>query len=1732
MSCEIDSSISETFGVISLSIYGSIIVTFSILAGLQLKRYKLQCRWLSCCNKVHQSPKESSRSGHHLEMQIIDQGKRSDEVKIAMHISSNSTQTAANDNNDANSGKMRFYLNNTLDLKTKYKIGRKEIKRGNYGVIYKCKLRQTYINNNRDKIDEYNNKTLMIERIDKEAILSQFKQSKLENDNNNNSNYNEIFQMLQTEFYQLKSLISDNPNIVSIYDIYFENDSNLIDIVSEYVANGTNGKKACPTLLEQVYSYQQQFNEKECFAIMNRIFLALRYMHNQNAYETKNESKENDNMYNEGGILHLDLNPQNIICQIDNNINININGRRKENSNGTSRDITIKIAYYGFGRTRSEYAKMREFISSKIQYTAPEVFKQKYTTAADVWSAGIILFFMTFGFVPFFSKSGTQREGTQRSRQGKHSNIATKSIRQRIMKTGFINEIRPKQGAWFPQDKPISDELRELIANMLKSDPNERWTIEQCKQSSWYKNHTLKLWESLEDDNGYSDSESYSTYFEARQRFGLTTVADIVNTNYNNYNYDDNMNSNDNYNSVRFAKELMHQPTAGQMKKLQSLAKPISRGVTPRAKELNKFKSGASDTYSKTIATGGDLDGKSFNIPAPQVHVPDALAPQLMSNISGTHGSTPELVPLAPLTPTHLTHIADPIGVQVGSSSAPPATQVVLATIGAQSEDDMQDKAVNVNAGHFFTFGSQERVDDAKMDGGKVETIKEETKQVTQQATNDSKQINHVDQSPDASGQNQLELLETKNKQLKWIGQWMHETYRYKKCYASLITHILDQITDFTVLIQFGQLWRLETEKNENGFDYCQHVNGAFLFWICLSSLLLYRIVSGWSIYHQTNKWYRFLFQFFDLELFRALYVNYKTDSNSPCNPQRWIQSLETILESSPQAVLQLFFLIKTGTSNNVLVFLSFCWSMWSITNKAVSEDKMAFCEQFQDSSIECKEIPKYFCIRGGYVGRLTFRIIDVVYRVCMIVLIWIFLGGLDLFVIIFCEMVVLGINCVKTDDYGLINCLMLTPLTSTKRNQQFVKYFRRYRNHSNTVFLAVVYFFVLSDFECNIVVCVDYDTRKFLLESSLPAIVCMLAVATLCELKFGSFIDYVINNMIDKSKEISTDRDIIKLVKTRDWKGISELYLFGVPMPKEHLHKDIYLDILAFGDDAIFHTLGFDKIVQISQTVGILMTDSNSNPWKDYDNIDEILLFEKCICNIESHYKTKFERYINIHVDNKQSKFKIIRDIFIKIVQMNENQSDYAIFCQDWSCRDKQIFLNDIHLHVLYILLQHCNKNVDYRHQYFLIFRDILVEKESFLNEMTMNDDDMNIFGQMWSMFVGMTGIVRGDWTVDNLKQLNQDKFEGIMEIINKFRDINEKETLQLLGKLSDDDNYTITMDWLAMVSNKREKSLSNHRKYIELEKKRKREKEAHEKEIQQLKSETEKLKQLEHDYKQEYQEHELERNRLKLLIEKEKKINTTETAKLKIQIGEKKQEIEKLTLIYDKEVKQTKSQYQQLQNEYQLNEETHKAQIVGLEAEIQNEKRQREQENSQWQGKMVIQDSQHKRQISKLKTMHEIRIHAKDDEIESLKGSIATLTGSTHIRQHSRSAFESSKGKRRKSTYGQKSRFRRKMTDVDVQYSMDHTDSMDTDNNAFLRIDSAFLGGSFNSVGHANSIISELSQRPRMVNDTVDQGDGDTEDTFDDDFDEDDDEDDDDDDDDDDEYDDEYDEDSDEQD
>ncbi len=232
-------------------------------------------------------------------------------------------------------------------------------------------------------------------------------------------NLNERISSLYNEIYFLKLFINiSHENLIKTYDI-FEN-MNDIYCVIEYVSN-----------------------ENLCNYINNNPNLNLK--------QIKNISKQiiNGVSYFESlGIVHQDLKLENIMVKKCNNNNIN-----------------IKIIDFGLSIIMSN----NDFTSGTIgtpNYMAPEIINgDEYNYKIDIWSLGIIFYFIRYRRLPFDDNRKDKR------------NFIYENIRRFRIK---FNEPSLK----------LSEEddlkFKEIILKCLTIDPEKRIFIEELKKEKWF----------------------------------------------------------------------------------------------------------------------------------------------------------------------------------------------------------------------------------------------------------------------------------------------------------------------------------------------------------------------------------------------------------------------------------------------------------------------------------------------------------------------------------------------------------------------------------------------------------------------------------------------------------------------------------------------------------------------------------------------------------------------------------------------------------------------------------------------------------------------------------------------------------------------------------------------------------------------------------------------------------------------------------------------------------------------------------------------------------------------------------------------------------------------------------------------------------------------------------------------------------------------------------------------
>jgi serine/threonine protein kinase len=128
--------------------------------------------------------------------------------------------------------------------------------------------------------------------------------------------------------------------------------------------------------------------------------------------------------------------------------------------------MDIKIADFNFAKEAKSDNSLYTKCGTSSLYIAPEIlFGVPYGTKADMWSLGVIVYFLLAGIPPFYSDN-TDKTLT-------------------MIKEGDYD---------FPEENwnMISDDAKELIKGLLTIDPKKRISASQALESNWMKNEELE----------------------------------------------------------------------------------------------------------------------------------------------------------------------------------------------------------------------------------------------------------------------------------------------------------------------------------------------------------------------------------------------------------------------------------------------------------------------------------------------------------------------------------------------------------------------------------------------------------------------------------------------------------------------------------------------------------------------------------------------------------------------------------------------------------------------------------------------------------------------------------------------------------------------------------------------------------------------------------------------------------------------------------------------------------------------------------------------------------------------------------------------------------------------------------------------------------------------------------------------------------------------------------------
>ncbi|KAH3881508.1 MAP kinase-activated protein kinase 2-like [Dreissena polymorpha] len=245
----------------------------------------------------------------------------------------------------------------------------------------------------------------------------------------------ECYSLRSGEKFALK-VLRDVPKARREIDLHWRasNCKHIVRIIDVY-ENNYGGQKCLLVVMEcmeggELFSRIQEradsaFTEREAAHIISDIAKAIHYLHSMN-------------------MAHRDLKPENLLYS------------KKGN------DGIIKLTDFGFAKELLAYKSLQTPCYTPY-YVAPEVLgPEKYDKSCDMWSLGVIMYILLCGYPPFYSNHGA------------------------AISPGMKKRIRNGQYEFpNPEWNRVSKDAKDLIRGLLKTVPEERFSIEQVMSNKW-----------------------------------------------------------------------------------------------------------------------------------------------------------------------------------------------------------------------------------------------------------------------------------------------------------------------------------------------------------------------------------------------------------------------------------------------------------------------------------------------------------------------------------------------------------------------------------------------------------------------------------------------------------------------------------------------------------------------------------------------------------------------------------------------------------------------------------------------------------------------------------------------------------------------------------------------------------------------------------------------------------------------------------------------------------------------------------------------------------------------------------------------------------------------------------------------------------------------------------------------------------------------------------------------
>ena len=253
-------------------------------------------------------------------------------------------------------------------------------------------------------------------------------------------------------------------NVIEIEKCY--SDEKYFYIISEYSDYGS---------LKDQFGIKKKYSENQTKYILYQLLKAIKYL-------------------NQNNFIHTDIKPENIL--ISEKILLN-------------KEELFKVKLIDFGNANSLQNPETQNLP---YYVAPEVIERNFNEKCDIWSLGIIMFRLFYGYVPFKGNSFEE----------------------------VINNIKNSPIEYDKEDEnnniSLSENGEDILSNMIVREVDKRFNVDSCLNHKWFKYNNLTIIEE-EKEKRYDISPVHNDYYNEntilfKSKFNKKKENNIVNTGF------------------------------------------------------------------------------------------------------------------------------------------------------------------------------------------------------------------------------------------------------------------------------------------------------------------------------------------------------------------------------------------------------------------------------------------------------------------------------------------------------------------------------------------------------------------------------------------------------------------------------------------------------------------------------------------------------------------------------------------------------------------------------------------------------------------------------------------------------------------------------------------------------------------------------------------------------------------------------------------------------------------------------------------------------------------------------------------------------------------------------------------------------------------------------------------------------------------------------------------------